>query len=188
MRNLEQEREYQARELQINFAAIVCGLVLSVILFFNNAPVLSALLLFGGCGILISKRFGMLSEFAERQEIITFKQQVLHLYCWSKYPTDPDVMRRASEAAKLLYKHGNKHGVKVWVMVYGSPYFYALTYTAKGMQTERAVADIANTFEAFAAQVADFINTTQNQRAKELHGSESEKNMIWASQFVHNQN
>lgn len=188
MKTIQEEQQYQQTELLINGAALLACFLVSGLLFINGAKVASFFIFFVGVALLLSKRLKMLSEFAEREAIITFKQQVLHLYCWSKYPTDQDVMRRGTEAAKLLYKYGNKHGVKVWVMVYGSPYFYALTYTAKGMQTERAVADIANTFEAFTAQVADFITTTQNQRAKELHGSESEKNMVWASQFVHNQN
>lgn len=186
--NLEQEKKYQQAEMLINSAAIVSGIILAAILYSTNHEVLSAVVLFGFVGLMLVKRLKMVSMFADREITIRLKQQVLHLYAWSEYPNDPDVMRRATDTAKALENADNRHGVKVWVMMYGSPYFYALRYEKGELKVERAIADIAPNYEMFTAQVNDFIKSTSDQRKRELHGGGKEKDVLWASTFVHNQN
>jgi hypothetical protein len=192
MLTLNDEIKAQQNALFLN--AIITGscAILAATVGFCGHGLIAGLLLFIGCGYFLHQRNEMQNEFAARTEDIVFKQQVLHLYCYSQYPSDPDVFDRAKSAAMKLHSVGNTHGVIVFSIVYKSVFWHGITVGANG-QFVVSRYDVPNEvllldYEGFKAAVQIFVHENDIKRKRHLESKKTFDSVEWVNHFLYNQN
>lgn len=186
--------EIRAQQNALFLNAIITGscAVLALTVGFCGHAFIAGLILFVGCGYFLYQRNDMLSEFAQRTEDIIFKQQVLHLYCYSQHPNDQDVFDRAKSAAMKLHAVGNEHGVIVFSIVYKAAFWHGLTVLKNG-SFEVTRHDVPNEvllldYEGFKAAVQMFVHDKDTSRKRQLEAKKGYDSALWANSYLYNQN
>ena len=192
MLKLNDEIRAQKTALFLNAAISWSCAMLALTVGFCGHAFIAGLILFVGCGYFLYQRNDMLTEFAQRTEDIIFKQQVLHLYCYSQHPNDQDVFDRAKSAAMKLHAVGNDHGVVVFSIVYKSVFWHGITVGQNGQFVVNRY-DVPNEvllldYERFKAAVQMFVHETDIKRKRQLESKKTFDSVEWVNHFLYNQN
>jgi hypothetical protein len=132
-----------------------------------------------------------LEEFDERLKHVTFKTQIFNLYVTTLEPGQHDkhVTATFNKTVEYLRSVGNRHGVKVHLLMYGDVNIYTKWVDPNGrIQTKitpRQEGCTWQTFDEYLQDVEDFKRADHEARLRELRKDSA--GFEWVNRYVFEQ-
>ena len=131
----------------------------------------------------------MRAELARRAKIVAFKQQTANLYVFSRYPEDETIARTFQEAVAFLAETGNKHEVRVNMMLFQDVQVITAWHDAAGRRQSntawRLPGSTFETWEEYQAACEVFQKEDSDKRIRDFR--KDGKGADWVNRHIFNQ-